>query len=93
MRRFAAPAPVIQGPMVCIPKCRWLHEMSKLLPFDYISQNDIGQLDDKRPKPGIFLDERHPFGVLNLIPSRILANRRRAGALLPIGRWIRIPHN
>ena len=74
-------------------KCRWLHEMARLFPFDDISQDDVGQLDDERPKPRIFLDERHPLGVLNLIPSRVLANRRRAGTMLPIGRWIRVPHD
>jgi len=67
--------------------------MGRLFPFDDISQDDIGQLDDERPKPGIFLDQGHPLGVFNLVPSRILANRRRAGAWLPIGRWIRIPHD
>ena len=68
------------------------YAISRLFPFDDVSQDDIGQLDHKLPKPGILLDERHPLDVV-LIPGRIFANRRRAGALLPIGRWIRVPHH
>ena len=58
----------------------------QLFLFDDISQDEVGQLDDKRPKPGIFLDERHPLGVRLVIPSRVLANRATTLEMLPIGR-------
>ena len=48
-------------------------KMARLFPFDDVSQDDIGQLDDKLPKPGILLDERDTLDVV-LIPGCILTH-------------------
>ena len=47
--------------------------INRLFPFDDVSQDDIGQLDDKLPKPGILLHERDTLEVV-LIPGCILTH-------------------
>ena len=57
-RRRAAPGPDAYSGR------RWLHEGQAISVRRHFAER-CRTLDDERPKPRIFLDERHPLGVLN----------------------------